>query len=188
MTTLFVQISYGLAAGVAVSLVSVFIQGYKPYACLLGIIPNTDLYLDIKRYKGVRFIHPVLPLSIIINNIFIQAHEIEGIKIFHYSGGLSFASRSSFKETLVRKTELDSAELLRKRAKLAEKGIEEDGEDFLTKCVLLDFSCVTFVDPSGVDFLRSLQGEYTRLGISMYIAGCSGKCCLKNRTLSRLVQ
>lgn len=53
VTTLFVQISYGLAAGVAVSLLSIFIQGYKPYTCLLGIVPNTDLYLDIKRYKGV---------------------------------------------------------------------------------------------------------------------------------------
>uniref|UniRef100_A0A6P7GST4 Solute carrier family 26 member 6-like n=1 Tax=Diabrotica virgifera virgifera TaxID=50390 RepID=A0A6P7GST4_DIAVI len=50
--TCFVQISYGLAAGVGVSLLSIFVQGYKPYTCLLGIVPNTDLYLDIKRYKG----------------------------------------------------------------------------------------------------------------------------------------
>lgn len=47
------QISYGLAAGAVISLASVFIQGYKPYTCLLGVVPNTDLYLDIKRYKGV---------------------------------------------------------------------------------------------------------------------------------------
>lgn len=53
LTTLLVQISYGLAAGVVISLTSVFIQGYKPYTCLLGVVPNTDLYLDIKRYKGV---------------------------------------------------------------------------------------------------------------------------------------
>lgn len=52
-TTVLVQISYGLAAGVVVSLTSVFVQGYRPYTCLLGVVPNTDLYLDIKRYKGV---------------------------------------------------------------------------------------------------------------------------------------
>ncbi|KAJ8913640.1 hypothetical protein NQ315_007357 [Exocentrus adspersus] len=152
-TTLFVQISYGLAAGVAVSLLSVFIQGYKPYVCLLGVVPNTDLYLDIKRYKG--------------------AQEIEGLKIFHYSGGLSFASRASFKDLLVRKTGLDAAAVLRKRAKLAAKGLE-DSEELLTKCMILDFSCLTFVDPAGVDFLRSMQADYAKLGVAMYIAGCSG--------------
>ncbi|KAG5891410.1 hypothetical protein JTB14_031477 [Gonioctena quinquepunctata] len=153
VTTLFVQISYGLAAGVAVSLLSIFLQGYKPYTCILGEVPNTDLYLDIKRYKGVQ--------------------EIEGIKIFHYAGGLSFASRSSFKDILVRKTGFDAAAILRKRSKLAERGIHEDDE-LLTRCLILDLSCLTFVDPAGVDFLRTLQADCNELNISMYISGCSG--------------
>lgn len=55
-TTLLVSISVGLAAGVAVSLFSIFVQGYTPYTCLLGVVPNTDLYLDLKRYKGVSFL------------------------------------------------------------------------------------------------------------------------------------
>lgn len=74
----------------------------------------------------------------------------------------------------MRKTDLDSAAILRRRVKLTERGTEDDGDDFLTRCILLDFSSVTFVDPAGVDFLRSLQEEYTRLNVSMYIAGCSG--------------
>ncbi|KAJ8960678.1 hypothetical protein NQ317_012329 [Molorchus minor] len=152
-TTLFVQIGYGLAAGVAVSLISIFIQGYKPYTCLLGVVPNTDLYLDIKRYKAAR--------------------EIDGIKIFHYSGGLSFASATSFKQLLVRKTGFDAAAVLRRRVKMQEKGRQDD-EEFLTKCLMLDFSGLTFVDPTGVEFLRNLQADYEKLGISMYVAGCSG--------------
>ncbi|CAG9861405.1 unnamed protein product [Phyllotreta striolata] len=152
-STLFVQISYGLAAGVAISLLSIFIQGCKPYTCLLGIVPNTDLYLDTKRYKG--------------------AKEIDGVKIFHYSGGLSFASRSSFKDLLVKKTEIDAAAVLRRRAKLLEKDIQED-EQFLVKCIILDFSSLTFVDPSGVDTLRGLQADYKQLNILMLISGCSG--------------
>ncbi|CAH1111882.1 unnamed protein product [Psylliodes chrysocephalus] len=151
--TLFIQISYGLAAGVAISLMSIFIQGYKPYTCLLGIVPNTDLYLDIKRYKG--------------------AKEIEGVKIFHYSGGLSFASRSSFKDLLVKKTYIDAAAVLRRRVKLTEKGMQDD-EEFLVKCIILDFSSLTFVDPAGVDFIRGLQADYKQLGIYMLISGCSG--------------
>nr|XP_023014676.1 solute carrier family 26 member 6-like [Leptinotarsa decemlineata] len=154
VTTLFVQISYGLAAGVAISLLSIFIQGYKPYTCMLGEVPNTDLYLDIKRYKGAR--------------------EIEGIKIFHYAGGLSFASRSTFKDILVRKTGFDAADILRRRVKHAERGLEDNSEELLTRCLILDFSCLTFVDPAGVDFLRTLQADLNSLSISMYIAGCSG--------------
>ncbi|XP_044260385.1 prestin-like isoform X2 [Tribolium madens] len=157
-TTLFIQIGYGLAAGVAVSLLSVFIQGYKPYTCLLGVVPNTDLYLDIKRYK--------------------KAQEIPGVKIFRYSGGLSFASRSAFKELLSRKIGFDPASVLRKRARLEEAPSTSttctEDFDLLTRCIILDFAALTFVDPSGVDLLRQLQSDYAKLDIALYIAACSG--------------
>lgn len=57
---------------------------------------------------------------------------------------------------------------------LKQRGIHED-EEFHIKCIILDFSCLTFVDPSGVGALVSLHEDYESLGISMYIAGCSGK-------------
>lgn len=56
--TLMIDIALGLGAGVAVSLLSLFVQGNKPYTCLLGVVPNTDLYLDMKRYQGVRIETP----------------------------------------------------------------------------------------------------------------------------------
>lgn len=95
------------------------------------------------------------------------------MKIFHYGGGLSFASKSTFRELLVRKTQIDAAAILRRRALLKERGIHDD-EEFLIKCIILDFSCLTFVDPSGVDALKSIQEDYEQLGISLYITGCSG--------------
>lgn len=49
-----ISIDIGLLIGVVMSLICIFILGFKPYTCLLGAIPNTDLYLDINRYKGVR--------------------------------------------------------------------------------------------------------------------------------------
>lgn len=96
------------------------------------------------------------------------------MKIFHYGGGLSFASKGTFKELLVRKTQIDAAAILRRRALLKQRGIHED-EDLPIKCVILDFSCLTFIDPSGVDTLKSIQEDYEHLGISMYITGCSGR-------------
>lgn len=53
LTVVLVSIDIGLLVGVIMSLISIFILGFKPYTCLLGSVPNTDLYLDITRYKGV---------------------------------------------------------------------------------------------------------------------------------------
>lgn len=53
LTTVVVSIDIGLLSGIIVSLISIFVRGQRPYTCLLGVVPNTDLYLDCKRFKGV---------------------------------------------------------------------------------------------------------------------------------------
>lgn len=53
LTVVIVSIDVGLVVGIIFSLASIFIRGMKPYICILGHVPNTDLYLDIKRYKAV---------------------------------------------------------------------------------------------------------------------------------------
>lgn len=50
-----VNIDIGLLAGLLVSLIMILLQVIRPYTCLLGHIPHTDLYLDMSRYKAVRF-------------------------------------------------------------------------------------------------------------------------------------
>lgn len=52
-STTIISIDFGLLVGILMSLASLFVQGQRPYTCLLGVVPNTDLYLDIKRYKAV---------------------------------------------------------------------------------------------------------------------------------------
>lgn len=53
LTVVLVSIDIGLLVGIVFSLACIFIRGMKPYTCLLGHIPKTDLYLDITRYKAV---------------------------------------------------------------------------------------------------------------------------------------
>lgn len=48
-----VNIDIGLLLGIMMSLVIILLQSIRPYTCLLGHIPNTDLYLDLSRYKAV---------------------------------------------------------------------------------------------------------------------------------------
>lgn len=53
-TAVTVSVDIGLGVGCAVSLISLLVRGFEAYTCLLGVYPGTDLYLDVKRYKGVR--------------------------------------------------------------------------------------------------------------------------------------
>ena len=54
LTVVLIAIDIGLIVGLVLSLCSILFKGMKPYSCLLGHVPNTDLYLDINRYKSVR--------------------------------------------------------------------------------------------------------------------------------------
>lgn len=53
LTVVLVAIDIGLLVGMVLSICSIFFRGMKPYTCLLENVPNTDLYLDVNRYKGV---------------------------------------------------------------------------------------------------------------------------------------
>ncbi|KAK9751232.1 Sulfate permease family [Popillia japonica] len=156
LTTVVVSIDIGLLSGIIVSLISIFVRGQRPYTCLLGVVPNTDLYLDCKRFKGVQ--------------------EIEGIKIFHYCGALNFASKAIFKEQLTKKVGFDVSKVLAKitESKHANQARERDGFVIDIKCIILDFSAVSYIDPVAVHLLRSLASEYSELDIALYVASCSG--------------
>lgn len=53
LTVVLVGIDVGLLMGICMSLIVIFLLGFKPFTCLLGLVPNTDIYLDVSRYKGV---------------------------------------------------------------------------------------------------------------------------------------
>lgn len=172
LSVAFISIDLGLLIGVILSLLSILMLGLKPYTCLLGPVPHTDLYLDIRRYKGVR--------------------ELRGIKIFHYQGGINFASRTFFKSELYEQISLNPQKELvwrKKLAKLAELndsiiiGLDKkqkSKQDKLERkintylrCLILDFSALSYVDPSGVSMLKILAEEFKRIDIPIYIGGCS---------------
>ncbi|XP_018323507.1 prestin isoform X2 [Agrilus planipennis] len=153
-TTVLVDIDIGLLAGVIISLFSLLVRGNRPYTCLLGVLPSTDLYLDIKRYKGVQ--------------------EIHGIKIFHYTGSLNFSSKTLFRTLLYKRVGFDPIKVLSKRARQGETHNYDESADMLIKCVIIDFSALSYIDPAGVDQLRQICNVYKQLNIEVYFTGCSG--------------
>ncbi|XP_058805489.1 solute carrier family 26 member 6-like isoform X2 [Phymastichus coffea] len=157
ISTVVVSIDVGLIVGLLASIASILFQSVRPYSCLLGHVPNTELYLDTSRYIGVA--------------------EIFGIKIFHYSGGLNFINAGQLSHDLQEKVGVKPRLVLKHRAKLAKKGIYAEPNDFETKCtikcIVIDVGAVSKIDSSGVHALREIVADFAQIDISVYLAACS---------------
>ncbi|KAL3271508.1 hypothetical protein HHI36_021989 [Cryptolaemus montrouzieri] len=154
LLTLFLDIGLALGVGVVISLFGIILQSYRPYSCLLGNVPNTDLYLDLERYKAVQ--------------------EIPSIKIFHFSGILNFSSRQVFMESFIDQLGFNPAKILRRRKYAEEHNLPFEFESLMMKYIIIDFSSLTSIDPAGIDLMRNLAKDLEQLGISLFIVGCSG--------------
>ncbi|XP_057664132.1 sulfate transporter-like isoform X1 [Diorhabda carinulata] len=171
IAVVFVSMEVALMVGLALSLFCILLLNFKPYSCILGSIPHTDVYLDTERYKG--------------------AVDIRGIKIFHYCGGMNFASKNIYKNNLYDKIGMNPQRELIYRRKLDKLEGEmkndtssKNGEKILKlkeklnfdlKYVILDFSSVSGLDPCTADMLQNEITTFRKLGITIYIAACSGE-------------
>lgn len=126
------------------SLAALYIKGWKTNSCQLGVIPNTDIYVDMLTHK--------------------RAKEIESIKIFEYTGAINFATATSFKRYLykiisvttktIRKASLQNVE--------AEKLIG-------TRTLIIDLSHVTHLDIAGSKTLIEIQKEMELFNTQMIL-------------------
>lgn len=42
------------------------------------------------------------------------------------------------------------------------------------RCLIIDFSALSYIDPSGITTLKTIADDFQRIDIPIYIAGCSG--------------
>ncbi|MCI5059139.1 MAG: sulfate permease [Flavobacteriales bacterium] len=80
ITTLTIGIKEGIVYGVIVSLLLLIYRTTKPHLAILGRIPKTDLYRNIKRYP--------------------EALEVEGVLILRFDAQLYFANAKFFRENI----------------------------------------------------------------------------------------
>lgn len=59
----FFDVEYGLLVGVLLCVVRLLVLAMRPYTCKLALAPGTELYLDARRYKGVRRACSLIQLS-----------------------------------------------------------------------------------------------------------------------------
>ncbi|CAG9558930.1 unnamed protein product [Danaus chrysippus] len=156
LITLLVNIDIGLGAGLVASVGALFCRSQKPYTCLLGRVLDTDLYLDIKRYRA--------------------AEEIAGIKIFHYCGGLNFASKNLFRSTLFRKIGyFKDHEHSDDDSNITKSDFEwESNVGEKVRCVIIDATALSYVDAPGIRSLVAAQRELVSSNITVLLAGANG--------------
>ncbi|CRL08557.1 CLUMA_CG021351, isoform A [Clunio marinus] len=171
--TVLVSIDVGLLYGVVLSISIIFYNSLKADICILGQIPNTDLFLDVERFE--------------------KAIELSSVKICKYTGSINFATKASFKSRLCKKLGVDLIKCL----KIAEKNLNQELTEqnnssaisngngkfhekephkyFSFKNILLDFSGLTFIDASSINMLSTLIDNFETLHVKVLLAGCSSK-------------
>ncbi|KAJ8683173.1 hypothetical protein QAD02_018965 [Eretmocerus hayati] len=158
LSTVLINIDVGLISGLLASVISILFQSARPYSCLLGRVPNTELYLDTSRYIGVA--------------------DAFGIKIYHYAGSLNFVNAGHFVSDVETKVDVRPRDVLRYRAKLAKRGVYADSVELegtrlaLARCLIVDMSAVSRIDASGVSALRELILEFEQIDVPVYLAAC----------------
>lgn len=153
LTVIIVSIDIGLLVGIILSIVCIFCNSLSADICILGVVPTTELFLDIERFQ--------------------KAIEIPFLKIFHYSGSINFATKASFRNRLCNKLGVN----LLKEMKHADHKRCERAKPFHSnlnfKHLVLDFSALSSIDPSSVVMLTTLITDFNKLNIKVSVAGCS---------------
>ncbi|XP_078399370.1 solute carrier family 26 member 6 [Cetorhinus maximus] len=95
--TVLLGMDFGLAASIAFALLTVIFQTQLPKYSILGQVPKTDIYRDVKQFD--------------------EAKEIPGIKIFQSSATIYFANAELYEEALKQMSETNISRLLLKKKK-----------------------------------------------------------------------
>lgn len=176
--TVILDVDIGLMVGVVVGILTIVYRVQRPYACVLGQIPETDIYRDVRVYK--------------------EAIEFPRIKIYRFENAIFFVSVEHFRNTLykltvnprVLKKSISKAKLkaanLKKKAEQELATRTENGSMDLSpvdsvainipevpfKIVILDCSTMSFIDTMGVKALTSVVKEYRDVEIEILLAFC----------------
>ncbi|XP_025204561.1 solute carrier family 26 member 10 isoform X3 [Melanaphis sacchari] len=160
-TVVLVEIDVGLLAGVVVSLFFVFSRGIGTGVVVLGRIPDTDLYVDMDRYR--------------------RAVEVPRVRIVHYSGSLNVTNRNVFRDKV-------HGALCRYDGQLAPITISiNSGKETVVRaqCVVFDLAGMHYVDSSGLTMFARLVDQLNEAGLLVYVAAVSGNVydCMRARQL-----
>ncbi|CAF0955390.1 unnamed protein product [Brachionus calyciflorus] len=166
------DVDVGLYIGVGFSLLLVILRSQRARTSVLGNIPGTKVYESIDACD--------------------QAKEFEAIKIIRYEESIYYANVDNFKYKIIKLSGVNPANVLKSikkqkdiQEKLAKKAHEAGFDDLESqmnpdnihnaiklKNIILDFSCVNYIDSQGVNSVIQLYEIYKEIGVKLHLTYC----------------
>lgn len=144
--TMFLGVEIGLAIAVGVSLLLVVYESVYPRTVVLGRLPGTSLYRNIKQYP--------------------DAEQYNGLLIVRIDGPLFFANALTVRDK-VRKYKRVAAK------ELEDNDDDEDDTDTAIKYLILDLSPVSHIDTTALHVLEDMYITQSKLGVQILLCNPS---------------
>jgi MFS superfamily sulfate permease-like transporter len=192
------DIDYGIYIGLACALFLNIIQSQRPNATILGVIKNTDIFEDVRlgsdilEYEGIKIIR--YEANIYYANVDNFLYKIG--KLSSINPKEAIASIEKKKEKLDRLmlilakqknknlsnkkifTEQFTKEVFEKEMNQKEEQLKKDHEleinnlldRIQVKHLILDMSCVNYIDSMGVDSILQLRKMFEKLKVQLHLA------------------
>jgi solute carrier family 26 protein len=149
LTVVIFNIKIGLLVGFTASTIVLFVRSLWTHVSVSGLVPNTDLYLDIYHYE--------------------RAVEIPGLKIFRFCGSINFATKASFVHKLKETLNIN----ITKELKNLQDNKQEQKSEIDFQNLIIDFSSLTYLDATGLNsMLVPLINDLNKLNVKVLLAGC----------------
>jgi len=143
-----IDIDIGLLAGVLVSILALYLKGWKSYSSLLGQVSGTDVYVDMKTHRA--------------------ALQVANTKIYRFCGSINFATAATFKKDLFSSIGVDHRVI--RRASLCEAASEARGFGQGMRTLILDLSAVAHLDNQGCKTFTEIKNELKLLDVKFLLA------------------
>ncbi|KAK9955290.1 hypothetical protein ABG768_015172 [Culter alburnus] len=171
-STALISVEIGLLIGVVFSMICVVVQTQNPKASLLGQIEQTNDYEDMEEYDNLS--------------------PVPKVKIFRFQAPLFYANKDFFLKSLYKATDLEPFLEITRRRKLEKKAREKAAKktdsvdqtngdvsvsliskDFDFHTIILDCSCISIIDTTGVSTFKTVLKDYKEVGINVILACCN---------------
>ncbi|XP_034392683.1 solute carrier family 26 member 6 [Cyclopterus lumpus] len=152
LSTLVFNLDLGLAVAVTFSLLTLIYRTQHSSAVVLGRIPGTDCYRDVRLYT--------------------EAKPVPGVTILSYSSAIYFAN-SELVFTQIRQTVSRGQKENPAGVHIPSSSSSSSGRIRRhTHCLVLDLSSVTFMDSMAMSALCKVAGDLEVQGVGVFLASC----------------
>lgn len=142
---------FSLFFGLCCSLLAIYIKGWRSESAMLGVLPGTDIYVNIETHK--------------------KSIELSNIKIFQHIGAINFASVSSFKRELYRKSSGYRSATIPNEVNANEEKDCAILKKLQPHALIIDLSCVTHIDIAACKVFAEIQTDLQVSNTILYLTG-----------------